>query len=640
MVEQLMKEVDFDKLCDQVYYKSPVAWEDQVMYFLMLDRFSNGNESGYKDNNGTLVEGGKTALFHNEDNGNAVRTEEEAKFWRESGEKWVGGTLKGLSSKLGYLKRLGITAVWVSPIFKQVAFRDSYHGYGIQNFLDVDPHFGTREDLKEMVKIAHENGIYVVMDIILNHTGDIFQYKADSCRCRDQNGCDICWDGNTYDVEGFKDESGNPSIGFHSVNVNETPNAWPNGAVWPVEFQNPGFYSKKGKIRNWDYNPEYFEGDFMDLKDIYHGTGDVDHYKESEAFRVLCEVYKYWIAYADIDGFRIDTVKHVDHGATRYFAQEIHEFAQSIGKENFYLIGEITGGREHAFHVLEITGIDAALGIADIPDKLENVVKGYSNPEEYFNLFRNSLLIDKESHVWFKNKVVTMFDDHDQVRRGTNKARFCASDNGCDLVLNALALNAATLGIPCIYYGSEQCFDGSGDSDRYIRESMFGGEFGAFRSKHRHFFNEDNWVYKELSKILEIRRNKIVLRRGRQYLRPISGDGVNFSFPHKMGDRMTSLVPWSRIFNKREMLVVTNTDCQNASSAWVTVDHYLNQAGDRLRCIYSSKDKSMIGKEVTVEEKNGKSVYLTLPACDFAIFEQVSGSTCIDRNQSTQECDS
>lgn len=90
-----------------------------------------------------------------------------------------------------------------------------------------------------------------------------------------------------------------------------------------------------------------------------------------------------------------------------------------------------------------------------------------------------------------------------------------------------LALNATTLGIPCIYYGSEQLFDGEGGgdaADRFIRESMFGGKFGAFRSRGRHFFIEDNQhVYQELSKIHKLRSQQLTLRRGRQFLRPISG---------------------------------------------------------------------------------------------------------------------
>lgn len=630
-MEKTLERIDFQQLYSQRKYSpSPMAWEDQVIYFLMLDRFSDGNESGYRDNNGNLVTGGSSQMFHAEDNGNAVKSEEDARKWREAGQKWVGGTIKGLTSKIGYLKRLGVTAIWVSPIFKQVAFKETYHGYGIQNFIDVDPHFGTREDLREMVNTAHENGIHVILDIILNHAGDIFEYKAGSCRCKENGGCYTCWDGKPYDVQGFNDKNGNPAIEFKRVDGDADTTVWPDGAVWPGEFQEPSFYSRKGYIKNWDYDPEFYEGDFFDLKDINMGTGDVDNYRESPALRALCDVYKFWMAYADIDGYRVDTVKHIDQGAARYFAGVIHEFAQSIGKDNFYLMGEVTGGRELAFHTLEITGIDAALGIADIPDKLEYMVKGYRNPAEYFSLFRNSLLVDKESHTWFKDKVVTMFDDHDQVRRGQHKARFCADGNSHQLVLNAMALNATTLGIPCIYYGSEQCFDGSGDSDEYIREAMFGGDFGAFRSKGHHFFNEDNWVYKEFLKILGIRRNKIALRRGRQYLRQISGDGVNFDLPHLIGDRICSIVPWSRIFDKTEILVLINTDCENPVSAWVTVDNNLQQAGDKLKCIYSAKDKELIGKTVTIEDRNGKSVYLTVPPCDFAIYEQVKPGLCID----------
>lgn len=631
-MEKILEQIDYQQLCSQrTFFPSPVAWEDQVIYFLMLDRFSDGNEIGYRDIDGNIVTGGSTQIFRAEDNGNAVKNEEDARKWREAGQKWVGGKLEGLTSKIGYLKRLGVTAVWLSPIFKQVSFKETYHGYGIQNFIDVDPHFGTREDLREMVKTAHENGIYVILDIILNHTGDIFKYKDGSCRCRENDGCYNCWDGNVYDVQGFNDKNGNPAIDFKRVDVDADTTVWPDGAVWPGEFQEPAFYSRRGFIKNWDYNPEYYEGDFFDLKDLNLGTGDVENYRESRALRALCDVYKFWMAYADIDGYRIDTVKHMDQGAVRLFASVIHEYAQSIGKDNFYLIGEITGGREHAFRTLEITGIDAALGIADIPDKLEYVVKGYRNPAEYFSLFRNSLLVDKESHIWFKDKVVTMFDDHDQVRRGRQKARFCADGNGCRLVLNVMALNATTLGIPCIYYGSEQCFDGSGDSDEYIREAMFGGDFGAFRSKGRHFFNEDNWVYKEFSQIMAIRRNRLALRRGRQFLRQISGDGVNFGLPQIKGNGISSIVPWSRIFDNTEMLVLINTDCANPVSAWVTVDNNLHRAGDSLICIYSAKDKGLIGKTVTVEERNGKSVYLTAPPCDFAIYEQVKPGLCVDK---------
>jgi glycosidase len=185
----------------------------------------------------------------------------------------------------------------------------------------------------------------------------------------------------------------------------------------------------------------------------------------------MCKIYQLWIADADIDGYRIDTVKHMDPGATHYFTSALHEFTQSIGKENFYLIREITGGRKNDFNTLNTTRLNASLGIDEIPDKLEYMVNGYRNPVEYFSLFRNSLLIIKDSHTWFNDKVATMLDDHDQVRKGEDRARFCADPDAAIVIINALALNAMTVGIACINYGSEQCFDGNGKgdgADRYL----------------------------------------------------------------------------------------------------------------------------------------------------------------------------
>ena len=591
-------------------FPSPIAWEDQTFYFLMLDRFSDGRENGYKDNEGNLVRSGTTPAYSPAGAENAVKTEADAAHWREAGTKYVGGTLKGLESKIGYLKRLGVTALWISPIFKQVRFRETYHGYGIQNFLEVEPHFGSREDLREVVRTAHANGIYVVLDIILNHAGNVFSYSGEQ---------DHPWTGGMYPVEGFNDKDGNPTIPFVKPDPQNPPDY--DGALFPVELQDPDTFTRKGYIKNWDYDPEFREGDFFDLKDIDHGYGSADDYQVSAALRHLCEAYKYWIAYADIDGFRIDTVKHMDMGATRYFVSVIREFAQSIGKENFFLLGEITGGRKRAYETLELTGLSAALGIDDIPDKLEYLVKGYRNPNDYFSLFRNSELVNKGSHIWFRNKVVTSFDDHDQVRKGNQKARFCADADASKVALNVLALNALTLGIPCIYYGSDQCFDGRGGSDRYIRESMFGGEFGAFRTRGLHFFNEDNPVYRELAKVLEIRRKNIVLRRGRQYLRPISAadDGVRFSLPEMVGGEIRSVVPWSRIFNGKEMLLAINTDYDQPKTAWVTIDNDLHCAGDGLTCLYST-DAAQIGQSVTVEARNGKAVLITVPAAGLVIF--------------------
>ncbi len=628
MVEKQLSKLDLESFTtDRDYHPSPIAWEDQVFYFMMLDRFSDDKEIGYKDIDGNVVPPEPTRttpMFKEQDKGNAIKTPEDAAHWREAGTKYVGGNLKGLKSKIGYLKRLGVTAIWISPIFKQVKFQETYHGYGIQDFLEIEPRFGTREDLKELVKTAHANGIYVILDIILNHTGNVFSYAPDRYWTPDGKGnwfLDSRWDGKPYQVKGFNDKEGHPTLPFQKTDA-DNPSTWPDAdaAIWPVEFQDPSFYTQKGRINSWDYNPEYLEGDFFDLKDVAHGHGSLDHYSPSAALKNLCKAYAFWIADADIDGFRIDTVKHMEVGATRFFASVIHEFTQSIGKEKFFLVGEITGGRVNAFKILEQTGLDAALGIDDIPDKLEYLIKGYRNPKDYFSLFRNSELVDKESHIWFRNKVVTMFDDHDQVRKGENKGRFCADPDAQKVVLNALALNATTLGIPCIYYGTEQGFDGSGGNDRYLREAMFGGQFGAFRSQGVHFFNEENPIYQELAEILKIRREKKVLRRGRQYLRSISGDGQNFGLPEMIGGQIRSVVPWSRVFSFKEMLLAINTDYYQPQTAWVNIDNQLHKEGELLRCIYST-DKAQIGKPVSVESRNGKSVKITVPAAGFVIYE-------------------
>jgi glycosidase len=623
MAEQRVTDLDLRELTRRAFFPSPAAWEDEVLYFLLVDRFSDGREIGYVDAGGTVVTGGVNPPFRRADAESAIASADDARRWRDAGHTWVGGTLRGLQTKLGYLRRLGVTAIWVSPVLKQVAFHDTYHGYGIQNFLDVDPHFGTREDLRSLVEAAHAQGIRVILDVILNHAGDVFGYDADRYWTTDAQGrsfLDPRWDDQPYRVAGFHDRSGSATLPFGVLDLAVHPEAWPDGAVWPAELQDPATFTRKGRISNWDWYPEFLEGDFFDLKDVHHGAGPLDDYRPSPALRALCEVYKFWIAWADLDGFRVDTVKHMEPGATRFFASVIHEFAQSIGKENFYLIGEITGSREGAFETLELTGLDAALGIADLPDKLEYVPKGFRNPQDYFELFRNSELVRKESHVWFRDKVVTMVDDHDQVWKGSDKARFCARQRGGELVLAALALNAATMGIPCVYYGSEQGFDGQGGDDRYIREAMFGGEFGPFRSRARHCFAEDHPVYRELAKILALRRRKLPLRRGRQYLRPISGNGTDFGLPAMVGGQLHSVVAWSRNFADQEVLAAINTDPEQPQTAWVTIDNDLHRAGDRLTCLYST-EPGHLGKETTVERRNGNAVLLTVPAGGFAVYE-------------------
>lgn len=615
-------EIDWPMLLDRTFTPSPPSWSEQVLYFLLVDRFSDGREDGYVDGEGERV-AGSTPPYRPQDEGSALRDEASAAAWRAAGANWCGGTFNGIRSKLGYLKRLGVTALWISPVLKQHAASSAYHGYGTQDFLSVDPRFGTREELVALVADAHAAGLYVLLDVVLNHSGDVFAYVP---------GDDRWWDGSDRTVAGWRDRDGKPSLPFpRRVDDREA-------AVWPRELQADGVFTCRGPIANWDAYPEYVEGDFFGLKDIRHGAGGDDDYRPSAALANLVRAYQYWVAVTDVDGLRIDTVKHMDVGATRYIATAMHEFGRLIGKTDFFLVGEITGRRPFAVSLLERTGLDAALGLDDVQEKLDDLIAGRRAPREYFDLFRNAYLVNRGSDTWFGEKVVTAIDDHDQVRQGWYKARFAADPVGRRLTLPALALNATTLGVPCLYYGSEQALDGQGGNDRYIREAMFGGPFGPFRSTGRHVFDETHPTYAGLSQVLAVRRTTPALRFGRQYLREISDDGVSFGLPDFIGgkdlpgERLISVIAWSRVLAEVEVVCAINTDADATRSAWVLIDDAINERVPAYAYRYST-DAARIGTTTPVasrgEPPRGCAIRVTVPPAGFVVLVPEHGDRSI-----------
>lgn len=629
-------EVDLAALTrSRSFYPSPEAWEDQIFYFLLVDRFSDGNEAEYTDNDGKPTKNGTTPAFAPEDDGNAVRTEADAKQWREAGSSWVGGNLKGLTSKLGYLKRLGITAVWISPLLKQCVYADNtYHGYGTQNFLDIDPHFGTREDVRTLCEEAHRLGIYVVLDVIVNHAGNVFSYDADRNEETAPNGTkyfDARWDGGTYPVKGFHDAQGKPTLAFGRVDDHVQEVAWPEGAVWPRELQAPEAWTRKGHMNNWDNYPEFLEGDFFDLKNVSLGDYDGDTYRPSPALQTLCEVYKYWIAYADLDGFRVDTLKNMGYGAAQHFAHEIKEYAAKLGKTDFYLLGEIPVGAPDAPDLLLKTGMDAAEAIGEIPIKLRDMLAGHGPAQAFFDVYAAGPQEEGRSGpFWAGRRVVNQYDDHDQVGRPV-KARLASEwKEQRDKEVAAITAIGALLtlsGVPCLYYGSEQALDGKAidehGGNQYIRESLFGGGFGARHSRNRHFFEEQGRVYREAAQIARVRQDKPALRRGAQFLRETSEDGNTFGFPMPPKDTpYRGLIAWSRILDTQEVLIVLNTDHDAPRTAWIIVDAERNPPGNRaLRCLYSTNG-AQIGTETgPAESRNGAAVCITVPPGGFVVYE-------------------
>lgn len=161
---ELLNKVRRDRLN---YFSSPADWRDEVLYFLLPDRFSDGNEGDRELLTRPDIQDLRIA---------PSRPNWNWKNWADSGRRWQGGNLQGIRSQLGYLNDLGITSIWVGPIFKQRARLDTYHGYGIQDFLEVDPRFGTRQDLFDLVASAHDQGMRIILDIIMNHSGDNWGY--------------------------------------------------------------------------------------------------------------------------------------------------------------------------------------------------------------------------------------------------------------------------------------------------------------------------------------------------------------------------------------------------------------------------------------------------------------------------------
>ncbi|MGF1535935.1 MAG: alpha-amylase family glycosyl hydrolase [Elainellaceae cyanobacterium] len=607
-------------------HPSPATWRDQVLYFLLPDRFSDGKEGDRPlyspDKAGTTAEGITVK-------GKAV----EDKDWAASGKLFQGGTLDGIRSKLDYLQDLGITTLWIGPIWRQRSDSETYHGYGIQNFLDVDPRFGTRQHLRNLVDAAHDRGMYVLLDIIYNHSGNNFFY--------DQNGKAVeeepyrHWP--PYPVHGWRSKDGD------SISLSQPLQNIDDG-VWPREFQTLENYTRAGKIVNWDVatwedfmhaDVEFRRGDFFELKDI--------NLTQPETLSALIQVYQYWIALSDCDGFRIDTVKHLPWEASRDFCGAVSEFAESIGKENFLLLGEVTGGAQIARNYIEIFGrnIDAVLDIGEPTLRLASFLKGQIPARDFFEQFGGH--DELGNHRQLGRYHVSILDDHDMVGR-PQKYRFAANnpiDTLAQQTAHAVGVMLTTLGIPCIYYGTEQGFDGSEAvgspltapedeyyEDRFVRESMFGGTaypervpFGAFRTSGYHFFDPNHDIYRHIAAIARVRNAQdsvgLALRRGRQYLRPIrTADASEFR------DSMAGeLAAWSRLLFQQEVLVVFNTHAVEAREAEIMVDPSLSPPGSQLTYQYRSDALDQPNLEtVTVQGAKGVAfVSLQLPAAGMAI---------------------
>jgi glycosidase len=547
-----------------------------------------------------------------------------------AGNVFQGGTIKGVASKLDYLKDLGVTAIWLGPVWKQQAEMQSYHGYGIQNFLDVDPRFGTRQDLRDLVDAAHERGLYVLLDVIINHTGNNFFYVG-------ENG--QAWETMPYRAEGSHDFHGWRSRDGKSIAKIEHP----DDGVWPIEFQNPEWYTRAGSIGNWDApgrdlaaDAEFRRGDFFSLKDLNLGNSDV--------LDAVVRCYQYWIALSDCDGFRIDTLKHVPPEVSAIFCHEIRTFARRLGKEKFVLLGEVTGDPAIARHYVspDAPNLDCVLDISDAPRRLADFVKGLAPPEDFFKQFGGG---DALGDVRLRgNHHVSVLDDHDMVFRH-HKHRFNWNNAAADpaaQTAHAVGVQLTTPGIPCIYYGTEQAFSGAEFihddglepcgpdgkrpcAERYVRECMFGGTFGPFETAGCHFFDPYHPTYRRIAAIAKLRQRDDgvgrALRRGGLFPREVRpAAGGDFGPP-----RQGEIAAWSRIDGDTAVIIALNTHGNEPRGADVTVDANLHPPGSSVRLLYRgdgeqesyTPDETV---EVTHHADGRATIRVDLPPAGMAIF--------------------
>jgi glycosidase len=542
-------------------FPSPRDWRDQFIYFLLVDRFNNGR--------------GNIQLY---DPQTAPRGRDP-----ENGDKFQGGNLKGVTQRLDYILNLGCTAIWLSPIFKNRQEKnDTYHGYGIQNFLEIDKRFGTLEDLQELVEQAHARGMYIILDIILNHTGDNWAYSGDYPF--------YYWPGAPAPFEfGFWREA------------DPRPGLMEDDAVWPVELQDPECYKRRGQIWNWNDPDQAINGDFQSLKEL-----DIARPKVLDT---LIKAYKYWIAAADIDGYRVDTVKHMESSATAIFCNAVREYAKRIGKHNFFIFGEVVGddltlqryiGRNSRIEGTDerFPSLDACL---DFPlyFLLEEVIKGFTSPldlRERYERFKTLYADHGEASRYF----VTFVDNHDQMSRPYR--RFMHGNSYPQQAVLAIGYLLTSQGIPCIYYGTEQGFDGGGDGDEYVRECMFGGTWGAFDTTGVHFFNEQHRIYQGIKAIAGIRAQESALRYGRLYFREISEDSSTFSYP----TTGHCTLAFSRILDTDEVLVALNLDASPRQDC-ISIDRNLTGPGSVMTDLLNA------GALKTVEEPSYGRAFVRVP---------------------------
>lgn len=464
-------------------------WRDEVIYQVLIDRFADADL-----NNDWNVRAGDLARFQ-------------------------GGDWRGLENHLDYLKTLGITTLWISPIVKNVetdANVDSYHGYWAQDLTQLNPHFGDISDLRRLTAKAHDMGMKIVLDIVTNHMGQLFFYDMNLNGVPDDNysgsgPLPFVSSNSPVEVESEYDPDFDPRgiqafsaagivgrapiIFIQNPSINRIP---PAGILGTANA-----YHGRGRILDYDIVEQRETGDFPGgLKDVATENEDV----RAE----LIDKYVHWVEAVDLDGFRIDTVKHIEHDFWTEWGAKVRARLSPQNKNRFLMFGEAFDGN------------DVLLGSYTAPNMLDSVFyfsQHYSVFRDVFEYAHDPTQqkgtkqiqdLWNNRHVNYNNTpqpggagvapsklLVNFLDNHDVERFLSDEA----SKGDKDALRNALTLQMTEEGIPCLYYGTEQEFNGGNDPAN--REILWLTNF-----------NQSNDTYQHYSKLARIRRQYPALRRG------------------------------------------------------------------------------------------------------------------------------
>ncbi|MEU9509216.1 pullulanase-type alpha-1,6-glucosidase [Micromonospora sp. NPDC048170] len=539
----------------------------EQFYFVLPDRFANGDR---RNDTGGLTGDRLSTGLDPQDKG----------FYH-------GGDLKGVMDRLDYIEGLGTTAIWLAPIFKnrpvQGAGSDvsaGYHGYWITDFTQVDPHFGTNEDLKRLVTLAHRRGIKVYLDVIVNHTADVIRYAEDRYTYVDKATAPYT------DVQGrpFEDRNhADGTRGFPKVDSTSFPYtptfATPADAKVkvPAWLNDPTMYHNRGDSTFAGENSEY--GDFYGLDDLWT--------ERPEVVRGLTKVYSDWVASTGVDGFRLDTVKHTNLDFWPQFSQGIERAADRAGKKDFFMFGEVySADPEITSTYVRRGGLPATLDFA-FQEAARGYTAGDGSARALADVYaRDDLYRARDTDA---GRLTTFLGNHDMGRIGSFIAGG-GTDPATHLRRDQLAheLMFLTRGQPVVYSGDEQGFTGAG-GDKDARQDMFASRtpdyldddlLGTDRTHASDQFDPTHPLYRTIAELGALRQAHPALRDGVQVSRyAADGPGV-FAF--------------SRIDPKQrtEYVVAVN----NAATAQtVTVDTWT--AGATFSGVYGGSSAPVAGAD-------------------------------------------